>query len=184
MDLVDDSMRRYNEMFYSGLVRPFERNSGDEMQALVSDPAVAVDIVLDAAGSEAWWVGVGIGEVVEPIPTSVRESRGPALEHARTAVERAKQKPGAHRFSIVGDDPRIEDLVTVLTLILLIVERQTASAVEAEALYKRGLKQVDAAGELGITQQSFGERLRRGAVVEKQVGRQLAIRIARTLVEP
>jgi hypothetical protein len=176
-------MKKYTQLYSNGLERKFERNSGDEMQALVRSPDAAVDIILDAVGTQQWWVGVGVGDVERPIPRSVRQSRGPALEHARIAVDRAKRRTGGHRFWIAGDDPLVEDLMTVMTLIALIIERQSSLAREAETLHDRGLTQVEASQRLGISQQSFAERLKRGAVVEKEAGRQLAIRMARTLAE-
>lgn len=183
-DIVKEGLRRYNRVYAKGLERRFERSAGDEMQGLVSDPASAVDIVLDAISSQEWWIGVGVGVVEQPAPKSVRESSGPALEYARLAVDRAKRRKRGHGVTVAGDDPRVQDLQTVFTLIAVIIERQSPEALEAERLIQKGLTQADAAKQLGITPQSFADRLTRGSVTEKELGRELAVRIATSLVGP
>jgi hypothetical protein len=169
-------------VFALGLERRFERSAGDEMQGLVKDPESAVNITLDALSTDEWWVGIGVGHVDEPTPKSVRESSGSALEHARVAVERAKRRTAGHRFWVSGSDPRVEDLQAAITLLAVIIDRQSPLALEAEHLMRIGLTQANAARRLGISQQSLAERLKRGAVSEKETGRQLAIRIARSLI--
>jgi len=181
-DAVASTLLDYNARF--AFVRPFERTSGDEMQALVTSANSAVDIVLDAVRTEEWWIGLGVGRVDDPVPSSVRAASGPALENARAAVERAKGRAGAHRFVVVGDDPRCDDLATVLTLLSVIIERQSPGAIDVERLYAQGLRQREAAAQLGITQQTFSERLRRGAVAELSAGRDLAVKIAADIVRP
>ncbi len=71
-------------------VRPFERTAGDEVQAVLADPVVVVDIALQLVRQRCWSVGVGVGPVEQPLPASTRAGRGPAFEHARTAVGRAR----------------------------------------------------------------------------------------------
>jgi predicted DNA-binding protein (UPF0251 family) len=165
------------------LARKFERTSGDEMQALVDDPATAIDIVLDAIESKQWWIGLGVGEVHHPIPSSVRETSGEALENARLAVDRAKLKTERHRFVVIGDDPKIEDLSTVLALVALIIERRSSLAKEAARVNSLNLSQNEAAKMLRISQQSYSERLSRAAVPEQLAGRRLAIKIATALLD-
>ncbi|MCO7239550.1 hypothetical protein, partial [Aeromicrobium sp. CnD17-E] len=89
-DAVPDLLRMVDA---TPTVRGFERTVGDEVQALVDDPVVAVDVVALVARTQRWWVGVGVGDVETPLPTSVRAARGPALYAARTAVERAARCP-------------------------------------------------------------------------------------------
>ena len=52
---------------------------------------------------DAWNIGVGIGQVDEPLPESTRAGRGPAYVHARDAVTGAKSSPWHLR--VVGDVP-------------------------------------------------------------------------------
>ncbi len=180
-DLVQKTMLRYNDVFANGLLRPFERTSGDEMQALISEPRTAIEIWVDAVQSGDWWIGVGIGPLNEPIAKSVREVGGVALQNARLAVEGAKSRSTPHRFQITGNDERVEDLAVVLTLVAWVVERQTPAALVAEELYTNGRTQQEAAAVLKISQQAFGERIRRGGVTEKRSGCELAIRILESL---
>src|SRR5690606_39564507 len=57
---------------------------------------------LDLLRRERWSIGVGVGPVETPLPEQTRAGRGPAFEHARIAVERAKNAPG--QVAAEGDD--------------------------------------------------------------------------------
>jgi hypothetical protein len=70
----------------------FERTVGDEVQGVIADPAEVVDVVRTAIRLGKWQVGVGVGEIVEPIPSSTRAATGTAFLRARDAVERAKSR--------------------------------------------------------------------------------------------
>src|SRR3712207_894415 len=74
-------------------LRAFERTAGDEFQGLLDDPAQVVDVVLTLVRAGGWSIGVGTGEIEEPLPPSIREGRGPAFIFARNAVEAAKRRP-------------------------------------------------------------------------------------------
>lgn len=74
-----------------GLYRPFERTAGDEIQGALTDAASALRVVLWLLRTDRWHVGLGIGPVEEPVPTSVRSARGPAFHAARAAVEAARR---------------------------------------------------------------------------------------------
>jgi hypothetical protein len=180
-DAVEASLKRYNADKHFKLARKFERTAGDEMQALVQDPTTVVDLVLDAIRSQIWWIGIGCGGVDEPLPRSVRASSGEALENARIAVERAKSKSERHHFFIVGTSPLVEDLTAIFMLLAVIIERQSPRAKSAAELDAKGLSQREASQRLGISQQSFSERLRRAYTREERAGRDLAIRIVDSL---
>ncbi|MGO4227956.1 MarR family transcriptional regulator [Arthrobacter sp. YAF34] len=68
----------------------FERSVGDEVQGVVERPDEVVEIALHALRSGRWYVGIGVGEVDQPLPASPREGSGPAFVAARAAVDRAK----------------------------------------------------------------------------------------------
>src|SRR6478609_5986545 len=68
----------------------FERSVGDEVQGVVERPEEVVEIALHALRSGRWYVGIGVGEVDQPLPASPREGSGSAFVAARAAVERAK----------------------------------------------------------------------------------------------
>src|SRR5690242_8094530 len=75
------------------LTLPFARTAGDEMQALADDPTGVTAAVRRLVRDGGWWIGIGVGEVEQPLPDDVRAARGPALVRARGAVEQAKGRP-------------------------------------------------------------------------------------------
>ena len=58
-----------------GVVRAFERTVGDEVQAVLDDAGLTVDVTLRLLRTESWSVGIGVGEVDEPLPASANECR-------------------------------------------------------------------------------------------------------------
>lgn len=140
------------------LVRPFERTAGDEVQGVLADPGTVVDVVLRLARTRQWSVGVGAGAVREPLPPSTRAGAGPAFEHARDAVQRAKRS--APHVAVSGDDPTAAaHAEAVLRLLADIVQRRTALGWGVVDRLKDGRTQTDLARELGITKQAVSQRV-------------------------
>ncbi len=160
------------------LLRPFERTAGDEIQAVTDSARLVVTLVLDLLRRRHWSVGVGIGEVEQPLPPSTRAGRGPAFECARTAVESAKggQVPVAVRGP---DAARTESAQTSLVLTGLIVTRRSPQGHAAVGLMDRGLSQAEAAEVLGISKQAVSQRLAAAAWQPEASGRVLAERLLR-----
>src|SRR5689334_19592670 len=75
------------------VLRAFQRTAGDEVQAVLDDPAAVVEAVGRLLRDGHWWVGLGIGPVDVPLPEETRAGGGPAFVHAREAVTRAKSAP-------------------------------------------------------------------------------------------
>jgi hypothetical protein len=147
------------------LVLPPERTAGDELQLITEDPATALDIVLALARERDWSVGVGIGDIRDPLPDSVRAATGTALINAREAVEAAKRRPS--RVAIVGDPDRTPDaaaLQAMLDLLLHLRERRSDEGWELFDLLERGLTQADAASRLQITPQAASKRAHAGGL--------------------
>ncbi|MHA4849879.1 hypothetical protein L1080_010040 [Rhodococcus sp. MSC1_016] len=158
------------------LVRPFQRTAGDEMQAVVADPATVVALALDLVGREHWSIGIGAGAVEEPLPDETRAGRGPAFELARVAVERAKSAPG--RVAVEGSDTDLSaDADTALTLVAVLLTRRTDEGREAVAQMRRGLTQTEAAKSLGISKQAVSQRLATAGWQVETAGRRLAERL-------
>lgn len=143
-------------------VRGFERTVGDEVQALVADERVAVDVVVQVARTQAWWVGVGVGAVDEPLPDSVRAARGPALFAAREAVERADRATAGVALEVGegGDREAGVDAETVLQLLGRLVADRSEAGQQAVDVLRRHTTQKAAAAELAITPQAMSARLR------------------------
>jgi hypothetical protein len=169
-----------------GVVRPFERTVGDEVQAVLEDPAAAVDIALALLRWGGWSVGIGAGAVEEPLPASARAGAGPAFVLARSAVERAKSRSRPVPLAVDGADPvAAADAEAVLTLLGVLTERRTDGGWEVvDAVAGGGTTQDRVAEQLGITQQAVSQRLRTALWTEEQAARPTAARLLRRAEGP
>ncbi|MFD9667478.1 hypothetical protein ACFWAY_38730 [Rhodococcus sp. NPDC059968] len=175
---VDRVAQLLTEFAGRDLARPFQRTAGDEVQAVVADPATVVDLALDLVGREHWSIGIGAGPVEEPLPAETRAGRGPAFESARVAVERAKNAAG--RVAVEGPDPGgATDADTALTLVAVLVARRTEEGREAVEQMRHGSTQTEAARALGISKQAVSQRLSTAGWHVETAGRRLAERLLR-----
>lgn len=155
-----------------GVLLRFERTAGDEAQGVVATPEALRDIVLSLVRDDGWHIGVGIGDVHRPLPTSTREGRGPAFVRAREAVNRAKTAP--HRLSVVGaDDYRATHVETVLWLLAAIVARRSTRGWEVADMLAQGMTRGAVAEALGISASAVSQRVQAAGVVEESRGREL-----------
>jgi hypothetical protein len=155
------------------LVRPFERTAGDEVQAVVERPDVVVDLTLLLVRERAWSVGIGVGAVDLPMPASTRAGSGAAFVHARTAVTAAKTRSTV--LAVVGpDDVPTRRAQTGLDLVAALLQRRTDRGVEAAALARQGLSQLEVARRLGVTKQAVSQRLQAADWHLEAPGRELA----------
>ena len=140
-------------------VRPFERTAGDEVQGVLDDPVEVVSLVLYLVREDAWSVGVGVGEVNQPLPPSTRAGSGPAFTLAREAVTRAKSRPSG--VAVDGDAfDAARHAQAALDLTAGLVARRTQPGWEAVDLAAAGSNQVEIAARLAITKQAVSQRLR------------------------
>lgn len=160
-----------------GVVLAFERTVGDEVQGVLADAGSAVEAVGRVLRLGGWNVGIGVGEVEEPLPPSTREGRGAAYLRAREAVTRAKSAP--HRLTVVGAprDPDAEALETVLGLWAGLVERRSDRGWEVHDLLAAGLTHAEAAARLGISPSAVSQRAHAAGLVDEDRARALAGRI-------
>lgn len=171
-DLVPQAVSTHD----TGALLPFERTAGDEMQGLYDDPAATADVLEALIRSEAWHIGLGIGEIEHPLPASARAGRGEAYLHARSAVDRAKQVPA--RIAAVGAEPyRAEQLETVLWLWATVLDRRTERGWEVADLIKEGLTHEAVARRLGISQSAVTQRARAANLIETQRAHDLVRRL-------
>jgi len=155
------------------LERPFERTAGDEVQAVLARPEVVVELALLLVRDRAWWVGIGIGTVDEPLPASTRAGSGPAFNSARAAVTAAKNRSTG--LAVVGaDEPSARRAQTALDLVAALLQRRTDRGVEAAALARQGLTQLEAARQLGVSKQAVSQRLQAADWHLEAPGRELA----------
>jgi len=174
----------------------FERSVGDEVQGVVERPEEVVGIALHALRSGRWYVGIGVGAVDLPLPSSPREGSGPAFVAARAAVESAKSgsahvpvavvsgglRRGEAAASPAGSARACANAEAVLRLIGRLVQDRTAAqwkVVDALRSVQHGHAgthgtQKIAAQKLGITEQSVSRALLRSGWQEEWAARPAA----------
>ena len=141
-----------------GLVRPFERTAGDEVQGVLDQPGGVVDLVAELVRQDDWSIGLGIGPVDQPLPASTRAGSGPAFLHARDAVTRAKSRPTG--LAVSGASvAAASHAQAALDLLAALAQRSSPRGWEAVDLAARGLSQVEIAERLGVTKQAVSQRL-------------------------
>jgi hypothetical protein len=174
VDLVPDLLSSLNRRpRRPGLLRKFERTAGDEVQGVISEAPPAVEVIVELLRSEEWNIGLGVGEVADPLPRSTRAGRGAAFLHAREAVTRAKSSP--HHVNVVGSDPRTaEQVETVLWLMASILRRRSDRGWEVADLLAEGHTRREVGMRLGISQSAVTQRAQAAGVIEEQRGRVLA----------
>jgi len=177
-DLVEPWLRDMEDPSLAFLL-PFERTAGDEMEALIDDAATLTEVVLRALRTSAWWIGVGIGSVEQPLPESVRQSQGSAFVLARQAIQEAKAQPGRIRVLAEGRDAG--DLEAALLLMGVLFSRRHNPDSPVNRLRKSGLTIVQIAGQLGITKQAVSQQLRVSRT-EEQAGRRLVEHLAEAVL--
>lgn len=177
-DLVEPWLREMDDPSLTFLL-PFERTAGDEMEALIADPATLSEVVLRALRSSAWWIGVGIGTVEEPLPHSVRQSQGGAFVLARQAIQEAKARP--ERVRVLAEDRDAGDLEAAMLLMGVLFSRRHLRDSPVNRLRKSGLTIVQIADQLGISKQAVSQQLRVSRT-EEQAGRRLVEHLAEAVL--
>lgn len=170
---VDRVPELLTQLAFASTVRAFERTAGDEAQAVFDDPRSVVSVALGLVRSAHWSIGIGIGPVAHPLPASTRAGRGPAFEHARSAVEQAKA--ASTHLAVAGPElAAATAAATVFDLVALLVQRRSSRGWQAVELLAAGHSQGSAADVLKISKQAVSQRLRATAWQQEQAGRALA----------
>ena len=173
------------------MLRPFERTAGDEFQGVLDDPAALAAVVERLLREDSWNVGIGIGEVEEPLPESTRAGRGPAYLHAREAVTAAKSAPW--RLRVAGDDRDDRDdphgkrsvrgLETTLWLWAAVLNRRTSRGWEVADLVDAGASYDQVAKRLGVTQSAISQRAQAAGIVEGRRAREFVTELVGGLLK-
>jgi hypothetical protein len=165
-------------------VLPFERTAGDEVEALVGEAHTLAAVALQALEVSEWWVGIGIGDVESPLPSSVRASRGPAFLLAREALVEAKRgRVGGVRVLAMNRDPSSLEAALLLMKTLFDRRARTPKARAVAELRTSGLNQARIAALLGTSTQNISRHLRSARWMEERAGRRLVLELARGLLE-
>jgi len=173
-DLVPELLTSLNRRpRRSGLLRKFERTAGDEVQGVFSDGRAAIDAIVELIRSDTWYIGLGVGDVVEPLPRSTRAGSGEAFVFAREAVTRAKSSQ--HHVNVVGADSKhAEQVETVLWLMASVLRRRSDRGWAVADLLGEGLTRREIGVKLGISQSAVTQRAQAAGFTEEQRGRVLA----------
>jgi hypothetical protein len=176
VDRIPETLSRLAAMADVALVRAFERTAGDEFQGVITAPTSLAVVLEHLLREETWNIGVGIGEVDEPLPTSTRAGRGPAYVHAREAVTAAKSS--SWHVRVAGDDPHVRLVETALWLWAALLARRTPRGWEVADLVDTGLRYDEIAQRLGITQSAVSQRAQAAGIVEGLRARELVAELA------
>jgi hypothetical protein len=164
-----------------GMLRRFERTAGDEFQGVLDEPAAVATVVERLLREASWSIGIGVGEVEEPLPESTRAGRGPAYLAAREAVTAAKSAPW--RLRVSGDDPGVRALETTLWLWAAVLGRRTSRGWEVADLVDQGASYDEVAKRLGVTQSAISQRAQAAGIVEGRRGRELVTELVGGLLQ-
>lgn len=173
-DVVPDLLNTLNRRpRRTGLLRKFERTAGDEVQGVLSEARATIDVIVQLLRADRWYIGLGVGEVDEPLPRSTRAGSGPAFVHAREAVTRAKSSP--HHVNVIGSDPHAaEQVESVLWLMAFVLRRRSERGWAVADLLAEGLTRREIGVKLGISQSAVTQRAQAAGFTEEQRGRVLA----------
>ena len=164
-----------------GMLRPFERTAGDEFQGVLVEPAALATVVERLLREDSWNVGIGFGEVEEPLPESTRAGRGPAYVSAREAVTTAKSAPW--RLRVAGDGRGVRALETTLWLWAAVLNRRTVRGWEVADLVDAGASYDEVAKRLGVTQSAISQRAQAAGIVEGRRARELVTELVGALLQ-
>lgn len=177
---ADEWAAELNAEYRDELILPFTPTVGDEIQGVTAAPHAIVEILLGGVKKQAWWLGVGIGEVETPLQPTAARSRGQAFYNARAAVEAAKRSH--HGFALRAEEDRVaSDLQTILELLAFLIRRRghDPKRWQAVELARQGASTVRIGKALGITQQAASKRLLNAGFDEEVAGRELTERLLR-----
>lgn len=183
-DRVPELLRVLERADGVDIVLAAERTVGDEVQLVVADAASAVAVVEICTRLGGWTVGIGVGDVEQPMPASTREARGAAFVSAREAVERAKRSPARVAVSGGADPYAAERSESALWLLVAVQGRRTERGWQVVDAVRRAGNQRAAAEELGVSVQSVSQVLRAAGHGEAERGGALVAWLLEQLAEP
>jgi hypothetical protein len=164
-------------------VRAFERTVGDELQGLFDDPQAVAELLERLLRSGGWHIGLGFGEVDQPVPDSVRAGRGSAFLRAREAVTAAKSSPWHLRVLGPEGDPRPRRLESVAWLWAALLDRRTTKGWQVADLVAGGMSYEETARALGVTPSAISQRAASAGLAEGRRARELVSDLSSELLQ-
>lgn len=175
----------------------FERTAGDEIQGVVEAARSVVQVVSELVRAGDWRLGIGLGPVEQPLPSSTRAARGPAFVAAREAVNRAARLPARLALVAPGQLPHSAQVVnstqaahpaqaaqaaqaarlaeSALWLLAGVLRRRSPQGREIADLLAGGLSQREAARRLGVSESAVSQRIQHAGWAEQQRAEELAL---------
>ena len=164
---------------------PPERTAGDEFQLVTASADGALDTLLLLGRTGTWSIGLGIGDVDDPLPRSTRAASGSAFFRAREAVDRAKQLPEHFALEVeAGRRLRSLDVEPLVAQTIRARSRRTPEGWELADLLAAGRTRTDAARELGISPQAVAKRFAVAGLHEDPAVRAALVRLLAEADEP
>lgn len=160
-DAVPDALALLSDV---ETLRPWERTAGDEFQGVLTSPASVATAVRHLVRDGRWHVGLGVGGVEEPLPSSTRAGRGAAHVAARHAVEQARRAD--QHVAVRGDSAWSEHLESALWLWADVLARRSDKGWEVVDLLVEGRSHAEVGAMLGISQSAVSQRLSAAGLVE------------------
>lgn len=159
---------------------PAERTVGDEFQIVLAEAEAVVALVGALMGEGGWAVGVGVG--AGELGSSARASEGEAFVYAREAVEAARLRSAVRPVVVrAGNADGAQQTTVIAQVLAAIVQGRTDAGRAAVAAMRGKTSQAQAAKELAITPQAFGQRLKVANYAEEQGQAELLVRGLRAL---
>ncbi|MEC5150324.1 winged helix-turn-helix transcriptional regulator [Cryobacterium sp. GrIS_2_6] len=180
-DRAGEMIARLAADFGPAFLLPPDQTSGDEIQALLTDAATALDVVFALHRSGHWSIGLGIGPVRVPLPHATRQASGAAFIAARAAVTRAKKADARFALDADGSGATVAgasaarphpgspagapilagaEVEALIATVLLLRQRRSPEGWAAVDLLRDGLSQVEIAARLGITPAAVSQRIK------------------------
>lgn len=162
----------------SRLVRGPEAMSRTQFRLLTDDPATALTVVLELHRDEQWAIGLGIGTIENvPLPESLRELRGGAVDAAHAAATALGRGAVRVRVRVHGDETLSADIDAVLALLLAHRDRRTESGWELADLLGSGHSRGEAAARLGVSASAVSQRASAAGLVLDAAAEQALARL-------
>ena len=161
---------------------PAERTAGPDALVLAGRAEEALEVLLRAAEVGSLAVGLGVGAVRRPLPASVRELSGPALDAAEAALGTARttsQVPLAVRAADARQQDTAADVEAVLRLVVWMIRARSRGQWEAVRALRRdpAATQAQLAENLGVTQQTVSRAVKTSGWREESAAHPLAVRL-------
>lgn len=161
---------------------PAERTAGPDALVLAGRAETALDAMLGTVELGGVAVGLGIGAISRPLPASVRELHGPAVDAAASAV-RAAASTSAVPLALRAADARQRETAADAEAVLRLIAWMTRTRNRGQWRVVRALRedpratQAQLAERLGVTQQTVSRAMKTSGWREESAAHPLAVRL-------